>query len=108
MSRQPKRHAHLEIVEADVADYICTHGHIHGEGHWCDDLREHPARWRTPKSKRPHFIRIVAANGQTLAHTENYANLTNARRAVKGLVRAFAQVYFAKDDGRPQVIEVAS
>lgn len=82
---QPKRHARLEIVEADITDVFPV-----------------------VKSKRPHFLRLVAGNGQILAHTENYANLTNARRAAPALVRAFLQVGFAEANGRVQVVEVTA
>jgi hypothetical protein len=91
MSRQPKRYARIEIVEAEAADYTCAHCHHDGEDHWCDDLASHPAAWCTPKSLRPHYLRLVAGNGRTLAHSETYANLTNARRAVEGWWHAFEE-----------------
>ena len=44
--------------------------------------RDRPSEW-------PHYLRLVAANGQVLAHSENYANRRNARRAVKAWAEAF-------------------
>lgn len=33
----------------------------------------------------PHFIRLVARNGETLMHSEDYATRSNARRAARAL-----------------------
>jgi len=50
----------------------------------------------TPKpSARPHFLRLVAANGETLAHSENYSTRANARRASLAWVAAFRDVLAA-------------
>lgn len=46
-------------------------------------------------SQRPHFLRLVAANGETLAHTENYSTRSNARRASLAWVAAFRDVLAA-------------
>ena len=52
----------------------------------------------TPKpSARPHYLRLVAANGQVLAHSETYASRSNARRAAKTL-RFFMYDVLALDD----------
>ena len=52
----------------------------------------------TPKpSARPHYLRLVAANGQVLAHSETYASRSNARRAAKAL-RFFMYDVLALDD----------
>ena len=49
--------------------------------------------WEYPSpSKRPHYLRLVAANGQVLATSEVYANRSNARRAVKAWAEAFESV----------------
>ena len=47
---------------------------------------------KTP-SGRPHYLALVAANGQILATSEMYANYTNARRAVRVWLTAFSQVW---------------
>ena len=47
--------------------------------------------WWSP-SKYPHYLRLVAANGQVLATSETYANRRNARRAVRAWRVAFGEV----------------
>ena len=50
-----------------------------------DDLT-HGARLRArivPPSGLPHYLREVAANGQTVWHSEAYATRANARRAAR-------------------------
>ena len=56
---------------------------------WADDA--------APPSQRPHYLRLVAANGQVLAHSENYSSRSNARRAAKAL-RFFMYDVLALDD----------
>ena len=52
----------------------------------------------TPKpSARPHYLRLVAANGQILAHSETYSTRANARRGAKAL-RFFMYDVLALDD----------
>ena len=52
----------------------------------------------TPKpSARPHYLRLVAANGQVLAHSETYSTRANARRGAKAL-RFFMYDVLALDD----------
>ena len=46
-----------------------------------------------PPSQRMHYLCLVAGNGQVLATSETYANRTNARRAVKSWLTAFAEVW---------------
>ena len=48
-------------------------------------------------SARPHYLRLVAANGQILAHSETYSTRANARRAAKAL-RFFMYDVLALDD----------
>jgi hypothetical protein len=40
----------------------------------------------------PHHLRLVATNGRTLATSEKYANLTNARRALDAWVAAWGDM----------------
>lgn len=63
MSAKPKRTAHIEIRETDVA--------------W--EFAAAPAA----VSLRPHYLSIVAANGETRYTSESYANKSNARRAAR-------------------------
>lgn len=92
MSTQPKRTARIEIRQAEISPYICRHGHTYGDGHWCDDIADHGPQWPSAVSQRPHYLVLLASNGQCLATSEVYANLTNARRAVGAWTRAFRQV----------------
>ena len=41
---------------------------------------------------RPHYLRLVASNGQVLATSEVYASRRNARRAVSAWIAAFDSV----------------
>ena len=43
-------------------------------------------------SARPHYLRLVAANGQVLAHSETYSTRANARRAVESWLDAMSEV----------------
>ena len=43
-------------------------------------------------SERPHFLRLVAANGEAIAHSEFYSTRSNARRASHAWVAAFRDV----------------
>lgn len=45
------------------------------------------------KATQPHYLRLVAANGQVLATSETYANRQNARRAVGAWRAAFGDVW---------------
>ena len=58
-------------------------------------------------SARPHYLRLVAANGQVLAHSENYSTRQNARRAVKAWHEAFFQTLGGDDPNStpPPVVE---
>ena len=64
------------------------------------------AEGKTP-SGRPHYLRLVAANGQILATSETYANRTNARRAVASWATAFCDVTDAYPCSNPRVVEFA-
>ena len=91
-----RRNARIEIVEADTQ--------------WYEETDEAGRVWsgKPPKSYRPHFLRLRASNGQILATSETYSNLTNARRAAAGWRRAFLQVGFAEAHGFAPVVEVTS
>ena len=41
---------------------------------------------------RPHYLVLIAANGETLATSETYANRQNARRGVKAWLEAMSVV----------------
>ena len=43
-------------------------------------------------SARPHYLRLVAANGQVLAHSETYSTRANAKRAAWAWRDAFREV----------------
>jgi hypothetical protein len=51
-----------------------------------------PSDLELKPSARPHFLRLVAANGEILAHSENYSSRANARRASGAWVQAFRDV----------------
>ena len=71
------RHARIELRPAEV--------------YWFTDaIRPKP-------SARPHYLRLVAANGQVLAHSETYSTRANARRGAKAL-RFFMYDVLALDD----------
>ena len=70
------RHARIELRPADLG--------------WYDRGGELAA---LKPSARPHYLRLVAANGQVLAHSETYSTRANARRAVKAWTQAFAEVW---------------
>lgn len=94
-----KRTAQIELRPTDMGCSASATGrvacHLHGSlGVPCPSL--------TPPSKRPHYLRLVAANGEILAHSENYASRRNARRAVSAWREAFFQVGGGDDpDCRP-------
>lgn len=46
---------------------------------------------RTP-SATPHYVRLVAANGTTLAHSETYSTRSNARRAARDWLRIMRDI----------------
>ena len=88
------RHARIEVRPVD------------------DRYRREQEAWGTPAphvkpSARPHYLRLVAANGQVLATSETYANLSNARRAVKAWHEAFFQTLGGDDPNStpPPVVE---
>ena len=74
------RHARIELRPADLG--------------WFDRGGELAA---LKPSARPHYLRLVAANGQVLATSETYSTCANARRAAKGL-RFFMYDVLALDD----------
>ena len=86
------RHARIEIVPSPVV-YID------------EDGNEWPQL--TP-STTPHFLRLVSANGATLAHSENYATRFNARRAAVSWLRAMDDVLSQAYGGEEWVREVES
>ena len=49
-----------------------------------------------PPSQRPHYLRLVAANGETLAHSEAYASRSKARRGVSAWLKAFGEVWYSR------------
>ena len=56
-------------------------------------------------SKHPHYLRLVAANGQVLATSEVYASRSNARRAVLAWLGAMEQIDArAWSSARPEVV----
>ena len=75
------RHARIELLVADI-----------------------PADGRKP-SARPHYLRLVAANGQVLAHSENYSTRQNARRAIGAWTDAFWQVACPVAYSSPVIVE---
>lgn len=60
------RHARIEIVPVD---------------HTRDEYHDHLARC-------PHYLRLVAANGAILMHSEAYSTRSNARRAAQAVAAA--------------------
>ena len=82
------RHARIEIVppraqcDPHSGDEPCT---------WMEATQEQCLRYLAP-SQLPHHLRLVAGNGRTLATSEKYANLTNARRALDAWVAAWADL----------------
>ena len=86
MSKQPPRYAVIELVETETV--------------W-------PTDQPIPSpSKRPHFLRLRAPNGQILSVSETFANKSNARRASDAWIEAFRDVMATPDTER--VREVAS
>ena len=69
------RHARIELRVADLG--------------WFDRGGELAA---LKPSARPHYLRLVAANGQVLAHSETYSTRANARRAVESWLDAMSEV----------------
>lgn len=70
------RHARIEIVPSPVV-YID------------EDGNEWPQL--TPATT-PHFLRLVASNGAILAHSENYATRSNARRGAAAMLDAIEEI----------------
>ena len=69
------RHARIELRVADLG--------------WFDRGGELAA---LKPSARPHYLRLVAANGQVLAHSETYSTRANAKRAAWAWRDAFREV----------------
>ena len=84
------RHARIELHPVKLTCYSLTTGGP------CTRHRPGGCPDRKP-SARPHYLRLVAANGQVLAHSETYASRSNARRAAKAL-RFFMYDVLALDD----------
>lgn len=74
------RTARIEIVPADVPG-----------GGWADS---------------PHYLRLVASNGLTLAHSENYSSRSKARRAAQSWIRAMDDILAEHLSGDDAVREV--
>lgn len=72
-----RHQARVEVCEADITNVV----DIWYDGHVPSAL-----------SQRPHYLRLVAGNGQILATSEIYSTLSNARRARRAWVRAFGQI----------------
>ena len=87
------RHARIELRPADMTWLTTTDT----SGMTWEDAR--------PLSKRPHYLRLVAANGQVLAHSENYSTRQNARRAVGAWTDAFWQVACPVNYSSPVIVE---
>jgi hypothetical protein len=83
------RHARIEIVPPRAQ---CD---THPDWELCPvmEATEEQCLRYLPTSGLPHHLRLVAGNGKVLASSEKYANLTNARRAVKTWLTAFAEVW---------------
>lgn len=69
------RHARIQLRPADLG--------------WFDRGGELAA---LKPSARPHYLRLVAANGQVLAHSETYSTRANAKRAAWAWREAFREV----------------
>ena len=83
------RHARIELRPADLG--------------WFDRGGELAA---LKPSARPHYLRLVAANGQVLAHSETYSTRANARRAARAWRFAMYDVIAIHGDpDRPLFIE---
>lgn len=54
----------------------------------------------------PHYLRLIASNGLTLAHSENYSSRSKARRATTSWLRAFDDVLTESVSGGEAVREV--
>ena len=89
------RHARIELRPADMTWLTTTDT----SGMTWEDAR--------PLSKRPHYLRLVAANGAVLATSEVYSTRQNARRAVDAWVAAFFTVarFHGGIGGRTVVVE---
>ena len=58
------------------------------------------------KATQPHYLRLVAANGETLAHSEPYANRQNARRGADAWLAAFGDVWATQPFRNDGVVEI--
>ena len=96
------RHARIEIVppraECDPhrGDESCPH---------MEATQEQCLRYFAPSS-HPHHLRLVASNGITLAHSEDYTNLDTARRAIDAWERAVLDVFDARPEDGPRRVVV--
>ena len=83
------RHARIELRVADLG--------------WFDRGGELAA---LKPSARPHYLRLVAANGQVLANSETYSTRANARRAARAWRFAMYDVIAIHGDpDRPLFVE---
>ena len=85
------RNARIELHPVKLTCYSLTTGGP------CNRHRPGGCPRDRKPSARPHYLRLVAANGQVLAHSETYASRSNARRAAKAL-RFFMYDVLALDD----------
>ena len=92
------RHARIELRESTPNCWGTIGGHCTRHGSSCP-------RDRRP-SARPHYLRLVAANGQVLAHSETYSTRANARRAARAWRFAMYDVIAIHGDpDRPLFVE---
>ena len=85
------RHARIELHPVKLTCYSLTTGGP------CTRHRPGGCPRDRKQSARPHYLRLVAANGQVLAHSEAYASRSSARRGAKAL-RFFMYDVLALDD----------
>jgi hypothetical protein len=70
-----------------------------------EETEEQCLRYLAPSSI-PHHLRLIAANGLTLGHSEDYTNLDAARRAVDAWERAVLDVFDARPESGPRRVVV--
>ena len=85
------RNARIELHPVKLTCYSLTTGGP------CNRHRPGGCPRDRKPSARPHYLRLVAANGQILAHSETYSTRANARRGAKEL-RFFMYDVLALDD----------
>lgn len=63
------------------------------------EIRETDTDWGDatppPMVERPHYLLLVASNGEPLAHSENYPTPDGAREGEAAWLRAFSQIVSA-------------